>query len=248
VLLEEEDLKAITPSSWLSSDHINAFHTMLHRQFPHIKGGYSVEIGSKGHQFPPVEGEPWIQIVHDADAKHWLVLACGFFSDVKTVFIFDSLTFNPKSREHTLMCMSSLVRTESESISYSVLPCQKQTNGYDCGVFAIAFATSLAFGEDPRELVYSSDTLRPFLIDCFRKNVLSTFPSIRNSKPIGFGRFRSFSIDIYCSCRRTDYNSTSSEWQMVVCDKCNECFHRMCVDNYPKKEGSWMCSHCENSK
>ncbi len=83
---------AITPSC-LSFDYINAFHTMLHRQFSLIKGGYSVEIGSKGQQFPPVDGEPWIQIVHEADAKHWLVLACGFFGDVKTVFILVSSPF-----------------------------------------------------------------------------------------------------------------------------------------------------------
>ena len=31
---------------------------------------------------------------------------------------------------------------------------QQQTNSVDCGLFAIAFATSLAFGEDPANVTY----------------------------------------------------------------------------------------------
>ena len=39
-------------------------------------------------------------------------------------------------------------------MTYLVKTCQQQGNGFDCGVFAIAFATSLANGEDPSRILY----------------------------------------------------------------------------------------------
>ena len=50
-------------------------------------------------------------------------------------------------------------------LTYRVQQVQKQTYGYDCGVFAIAFATSLLSGDDPAALVYRSD-IRQHLLQC----------------------------------------------------------------------------------
>ena len=40
---------------------------------------------------------------------------------------------------------------------------QQQTISVDCGLFAIAFATSLVFGEDPANVTYDSEKLRMHL-------------------------------------------------------------------------------------
>ena len=58
------------------------------------------------------------------------------------------------------------------SIEYLVKSCQQQGNGYDCGVFAIAFAVSLVFGENPSQLVYNPAKLRNHLKISFSSNIL----------------------------------------------------------------------------
>jgi Ulp1 family protease len=50
--------------------------------------------------------------------------------------------------------MSSLLKTLEKEMTYLVKTCQRQGNGFDCGVFAIAFATSLENGEDPATRLY----------------------------------------------------------------------------------------------
>ena len=45
--------------------------------------------------------------------------------------------------------IASLLNTEEASITVSFMDVQMQSGGYDCGLFSIAFATTLVFGEQP---------------------------------------------------------------------------------------------------
>ena len=47
----------------------------------------------------------------------------------------------------------------------------------DCGVFALAFCTSLARGEDLSDLKFNQDVMRKHLETCFYKKNLFTFPN-----------------------------------------------------------------------
>ena len=42
---------------------------------------------------------------------------------------------------------------------------QKQSGSEDCGLFAIAFATSIAFGQDPLKTTYTQSFMRKHLAD-----------------------------------------------------------------------------------
>ena len=44
---------------------------------------------------------------------------------------------------------AAILRTESPAICLQFMNVQMQAGGYDCGLFAVAFATALAFGEPP---------------------------------------------------------------------------------------------------
>ena len=55
---------------------------------------------------------------------------------------------------------------------------QKQDGGCDCGLFAIAVATALAFRHNPRTLTFEQTLMRPHLIQCFEKGELILFPTI----------------------------------------------------------------------
>ena len=53
---------------------------------------------------------------------------------------------------------------------------QNQIGENDSGVYALAFATSLAFGVDPASQVYDQDRMRYHLANCFEANKFSQFP------------------------------------------------------------------------
>ena len=52
----------------------------------------------------------------------------------------------------------------------------KQIGSKDCGAFAIAYCTSLAFGKDPCKQRFVQEKMRHHLITCFRNNKLTVFP------------------------------------------------------------------------
>ena len=59
---------------------------------------------------------------------------------------------------------------------------QIQRGGSDCGLFALAFATSLCEGENPSRISYIQHELRDHLFGCLESGVISTFPQRREEK------------------------------------------------------------------
>ena len=57
--------------------------------------------------------------------------------------------------------IATLCNVKESSIEVVIQSVQQQRHGTDCGVFAIAFAKSLAYGEDP---FYDTTKLRDHLI------------------------------------------------------------------------------------
>ena len=51
--------------------------------------------------------------------------------------------------------------------SQELVPIHRQTGGRDCGVYAIAISTTLAFGHDPAKIQFDQSAMRPHLIKCF---------------------------------------------------------------------------------
>ena len=59
-----------------------------------------------------------------------------------------------------------------------VVPVQQQNNGSDCGVFSIAYATSLVFKEATEGIQYNITKMRSHLSRCLKAGKLETFPTI----------------------------------------------------------------------
>ena len=170
-------MEQITRTSLLSSGHINAAQTLIRKLFPEIGGLFCTTLGAT-LSFPKASGQKWLQILHDG-YNHSILVAKGFLhTDIVTVY--DSLTFRPNERQQVVACMSSLLATKERTFKYHVVLCQKQTNDYACGVYAIAFAVSLAFDLNPSELVYDTKHLRTDLRNCFKINSITPFPSTQN--------------------------------------------------------------------
>ena len=63
------------------------------------------------------------------------------------------------------------------SVQSEIKIMQRQGGGDDCGLFAIAIATALAFGVDPAELTFQQDTMRARVLKCFEEGLMTLFPT-----------------------------------------------------------------------
>ena len=53
---------------------------------------------------------------------------------------------------------------------------QRQKGDKDCGLFAIAFATAIAFDENPVKKRFKQESMRTHLAACFHCNKITQFP------------------------------------------------------------------------
>ena len=60
------------------------------------------------------------------------------------------------------------------------LPSQKQPDAYNCGPFAIAYATEILDGRCPSEAVFDVNKIREHLITCLEMQRLTRFPKVSN--------------------------------------------------------------------
>ncbi len=167
--MSAKDLNNITPTSWLGTSHINAALSLLHKKVDqqNIGGLFNVEYGCFA-EFPPVNKPKWLQIIHNG-MDHWVLAAHGFVFDGnnddlalikqrQVVYIFNSLQHVKANPLVVAFCASLLYTKEKEQISFMYN--QRQTNGYDCGVFAVAFAIPLTEGHNPCHKTFDTRQLR----------------------------------------------------------------------------------------
>lgn len=243
LFLDKED--RISARNWLTSGQINAAQRLLKDASPEVGGLLCCTLGAT-FDFPKIKEEKWLQIVHDG-VDHWVLVAKGFGKFDQCVDIYDSLATPKWEKHHILSCMSSLLGTSQQEMSYVVKNCQQQQNSFDCGVFAIAFATSLVFGQNPSDVIYNTHHLRKHLKNCLDIKKLSLFPTSA-SRVNRAQREIVKTIPVFCHCRRTEYGRNTEEWEMIECSGCLGWFHRMC-ENYPKNTAKkWHCKICKKKK
>ena len=120
---------------------------------------------------------------------------------------------------------------------------QQQRDGSSCGVFALAFACTLAEGKDPSRVVYTDgSTMRSHLFKCILGEGTLSFhsePSLDNpSLPLK-------SFNIYCSCHLLDHGD-----DMILCDARKEWYHFICIGIQAgtKVDAKWYCDDCSSRK
>ena len=81
------------------------------------------------------------------------------------VKIYDSLFTFPDAE----VCqMVKNIFDTTRNPSFLMVKIQKQKGNIDCGVFAIAIATSLAYGIDPASREFQQDLMRQHLCQCLQ--------------------------------------------------------------------------------
>ncbi len=226
-------LEEIRSGEWLNDSHIEAVSILLKAHFPDKSGLYDPKLG-QDLAFP-VTKPPLVQIVHVAD--HWLTVE-GVSPSVARVY--DSMNYTTSM--DTQSQIAAVMQCMAASITLEVQNVQLQIGSSDCGLYAIAYATDLCYGNNPSNLRYNQSKMRSHLIKCLEGQKMTPFPS----------RFRRPShpkieeVRVYCKCRLPD----NGEEDMAACDNCNEWYHLTC-GNIPAEvfssETLWLCHMCGES-
>ena len=95
-------------------------------------------------------------------------------SQLDEVTVYDSLYSTVNA--YTQKLIKRLLKNGSIKI-FLVRP-QIQTGSHDCGLFALAFSTALAMGEDVFDVKYDQTAMRKHLQDCFERRQLKEFPKL----------------------------------------------------------------------
>ena len=64
----------------------------------------------------------------------------------------------------------------NKEITINVIPVQMQQNGTDCGLFTIAFATSILHGDNPAIVKYDQMRMRSLFVKCIKAGRIENFP------------------------------------------------------------------------
>lgn len=113
-----------------------------------------------------------VQILHGD--SHWI---CTYFSE-NTLHIYDSLNFHSLTSEQVNIIDKLYPQLDKNLILFHQV--QQQPNYNDCGVFAIAFATSLVCGSDPASTTYDHPLMRNHLIKMLKNLIIEHFPVVDN--------------------------------------------------------------------
>ena len=82
--------------------------------------------------------DEFIQVLHHGH-DHWLTIST--IGAAKDEVVFDSMYASVSTKvKHQI---AALLATQSKTIKLTFVDVQKQSGGYDCGLFAPAFATAL---------------------------------------------------------------------------------------------------------
>ena len=158
-------------------------------QFPHI-GGLRNTLLQNSDSLKPLQGKDNLQIIHVKLDKvdHWILIStigCGSGE----VEVYNLLQQAPSLSTQTII--ARYLKSSSTTITVKVINVALQKGSTDCGLYAIAMMTSLAYKEDPANVIYDQQELRSHLKECLDEGFISKFPiskKRRLKKPNYYGR------------------------------------------------------------
>ena len=120
-----------------------------------------------------------------------------------------------------------------------------QAGTCDCGLFTLAYVTTIAHGADPTTMIYDQWKMRRHLYQCLINGKMIPFPAREVTLPKK--KIKCIEeIEVFCYCRMPELRSTP----MIECSGCDLWFHCACED-VPKmaldnSNEEWLCNNCTN--
>ena len=165
--LKLSDKVAIEQGKEMTDKHMQMAQNLVKIQFPVVGGLQSTLLQQKNKKGTWTMNT--VQIIYCNKRSHWIT-ATTKFCKLGQVNIYDSM-FSKLDVETRTTVKQMFGLKKADDINMVAMQCQKGSK--DCGLFAIAVMTSLAFGEDPSTVSYDQNKLRRHLIDCITKGDVS---------------------------------------------------------------------------
>ena len=167
--LSQFDKNELCEGKQLNDNHINYAQALLKKQFPSLEGLQLTLLQNKRPKKKVARG---LQVIHSRN-NHWIV-ASTLDCRNNEVKVFDSLYSSVD--EETQATILNLFEINGQ-LKLNILNLQKQRGGSDCGLFAVAVATALAFGVDPTAVNFQQNEMRGHLSNCFQEGLMTVFPT-----------------------------------------------------------------------
>ena len=162
------------PGERLTDVVITASSILVKEQFPDLDGFQLTNYSETENRFSPVETD---SIQFHFFNNHWVT---SQLVDEK-VIVYDSNFTQAVGIPPTLQKqLKEIYRSQiqEETLRVDIAPVQQQRGVSDCGVFAIAFAISLAYGDQPQTQLYTQSKMRKHLVDCLDSHYFTPFQSL----------------------------------------------------------------------
>ena len=240
------DLKQLTGGEWLTDRHMNGVNKLLLRQFPGFNG-FNDPLMLAVHD-EKYASSNFVQIVN-ISCIHWVCVS-NVLSSPGVVEVYDS---KPNCSVGAVLHrqVAKLLRTAEKSFELKYIDVQRQRGSSDCGLYAIANATTLCYGGDPHITSYNQEEFRAHLARCFESRCMTMFPAADRPRRLGRKRvLSSKTIDVFCTCRLPWNKDDYQKGPLVQCQLCKEWYHEVCMDinkdiiNYPGLK--YNCKLCLN--
>ena len=226
---------------WITDTIINASQHLLKEQFPALSG-FQDTIAMENKLVALSNGE-FVQVLLKGDS-HWITISNIATLDTGAVKIYDSMNdyMVPGSIKKII---ARLLMSKKRYILLRHEDVQPQGDFTSCGLFALAFATSLCFGQDPRLAIYTRSLMRQQLLECLENSNMKPFP-VEGQRSYVMGRLESFPIS--CRCRMPDDFGNIED--LLCCHLCSENYHPSCDEDsamHWKQSDDvqyWLCSEC----
>ena len=179
--LTTADKELLLSDAWLSDRIIDAVNALV-SQCIGSERNQSTVLAQSQVGFDPVYAE-FIQILHDKN--HWVTTAV--IGD--DVIYADSLNRSAvsKTMARQMKQLYALKLNKSGQLNVAIVPCAKQPNAHDCGLYAAAFAFQLAAGDENTgeknlDRSFITAKMRLHLSTCLALHKVIPFPATRTRK------------------------------------------------------------------
>ena len=179
--LKDSDREILEGSDcWLNDNLMDAGQKLICKALGSLEAYQSVlNCQKKQQKYFPVTGDH-IQLLHNGNC-HWLLT----FNSSGRIQVCDSLRTNLTSV--TKQCLRSLYKpllNENGKLEVTFLPVEKQTDGFNCGLFALAYASIILDGKSPTDFQFLVNEMRAHYIKCLKEVTLHPFPVIEKTPPL----------------------------------------------------------------
>ena len=177
--LSSDEMEEIIMGRKLSDIHITFAQDLLKCQFENVNGLECTLLQSKDSVLTEETARNKLQIFHDR-GDHWIVASNVLNVESGQVAVYDSVycCLDPITKEAII---NKFKVNSGKPPEVKVIKFQKQKGSSDCGVFAIAAITVVAFGQEPSMSKFDQEKMRPNLLTCFQNKNMMPFPTVEKS-------------------------------------------------------------------